>query len=702
MTESPLRLHHLDVLLNPSSIAIIGASDDPRKIGGRPLRYLAEAGYGGAVFPINPRYETVQGLPAYPSITSVAEPVDMALVALEASAAVAAVRECAQAGVKVVVLFSAGFAETGAAGAHLQDELRDIAAASGMRILGPNCLGVMNVGAAMIGSFTTALDAHGPLPGTIGFVSQSGAFGAHCMMAARGRGLGFGKWITTGNEVDIDFADVVAYLAEDPETDVIVGYMEGCRDGDSLHAALALAQERKKPVIMLKVGASEVGSHAVASHTATMVGSDASYDAVFRRYGVLRASTIGEILDLGEACATSVLPRGDRVGLVTASGGIGIMMADVASQRGLDVAPMPADAQERLKEILAFSGVANPVDVTGQVSNNPELLEQFLLVMLEAGGYHSIVIYLGGLPWELAHRLREPLREVRTRYPDVPIILSVLDSPETHERFTSQEALCIPDPIDAVVTAAGMAWLGKQRITAVEYGAEPTAAVPAAPDGVLNEHELKQVLATVGVPVLAESVVTDEDAAVAAAAAIGGDVVMKVASARLAHKTEIGGVIVGVGGEDGVRSAFRTLLERAAEHVAGAEEDGVLIAPLVSGGVELIVGSHRDPVLGPLVMVGLGGVTAEVVKDVALRVPPFGPEEAKGMLQELHGWPLLTGWRGAPAVDVDAAADALAALSRVAAAWSEDVESIEINPLVALPRGQGVVALDALMVRRTR
>jgi acyl-CoA synthetase (NDP forming) len=697
-----LRPEGMQALFRPSSIAVIGASEDPGRIGGRPLRYLAEAGFTGAVYPVNPRYATVQGLPAYPDIGAVEAPVDLAIVALASPLVVGAVRECAAAGVPAVVVFSAGFSEVGEQGAELQRQLAQVAAETGVRVLGPNCLGVMNFHAGVLATFSTSIESGVMTPGTVGFVSQSGAFGAHCLAAGRERGIGFSSWVATGNEVDVDFADCMAYLAQDPATEVIVAYIEGCRDGSKLHEALALAQQHGKPVIMIKVGRSEVGARAAVSHTAALVGADAAYDAVLTRYGVHRVSTIAEMLDVAHACAAGVYPGGERVGVLTVSGGIGILLADAASEYGLDVAPMPDHAQRALRELLPYAGVANPVDATAQILNQPALGGQFLDSMLEDGGYDAVVIFLGhvGLATELMERVRGPLVQARSRHPDRPVVISAIVNDKTRATLEGDGFLVVEDPSAAMATVSGLARLGRSLRAGRRTPARPATPVPPLPAGLLGEHAVKQLLAAVGVPVLAEWVVTDEEEAVRVAMEVGGPVAMKVASPRITHKTEIGGVLLGVTGADAVATSYRTLVERAGQTCVGADREGVLLSPMVSGGVELIVGVQRDDVLGPLVMLGMGGVAAEVLQDVTLRVPPFDEDEARAMAAELRSWPLLTGWRGAPVLDVEALCRALVALSHAAVAWQEEVESLDINPLVVLPVGQGVVALDALLVRR--
>lgn len=702
MSDAGLHVHGLDALFRPAAIAVIGASDDPSRIGGRPIRYLIDSGYSGHLYPVNPRYTTVQGLTGYPSVGAIGAPVDMAIVALAAPLVVDAIRECAAAGVKAVVVFSGGFAEVDAAGEERQRELAQVAAETGIRILGPNCLGLMNAHTGMIATFSASMESGGAVTGNIGFVSQSGAFGSHCFAAARLRGLGFSSWVTTGNEVDVDFADCLAYLATDPDTDVIVAYLEGVRNGARFHEALGLAQRNGKPVIMLKVGRSDVGARAAASHTASLVGSDAAYDAVFRHYGVQRVATIAEMLDVTEAAAKGTYPRGNRVGLVTVSGGVGILLADAAADCELDVRPMPLEAQQKLRELWPYAGVQNPVDTTAQTINQPDLMGKFVDTMLDEGDYDALVVFLThvGLAPEIAGRILEPLAKARARFPDRPVVVSMMATPAIRADFLAADTIVVEDPTAAVTLVKALVSMGSSLRRGRTAEVAPEAPLPVLPPGRLGEHDVKQLLAAAGVPGLAERVVRDEDSAVAAAEAIGGPVVLKVASPAIAHKTEIQGVLLGVEGEHAVREGFRALIARAARAVEGADGDGVLVAPMVSAGVELIMGMKHDEVLGPLVVLGTGGVAAELHNDVVVRVPPLDRDESRATIGELRSWPLLTGWRGGPVADVEALVDALTAFSHVAVAWQHDLDSLEVNPLVALPAGQGVVALDALLVRR--
>ena len=693
-------------LFDPRAIAIYGASSDPSKIGGRPLDFLKKSGFDGPLYPINPKASQIQGLPAYPTMAAVPDAVDLAIVAVPAPAVLAALEDCAAHGVRGAVVLSAGFAEVGGPGVAWQEEMSALARRTGMRVVGPNCMGLINVRRRLLGTFTPSAAGFGLVPGRISVVSQSGAFGGYCLSLIRQRGLGLNLWITTGNQCDVDVADCIEHFALDAETQVIAGYLEAAADKERLFHALALARERGKRVVIMKVGRSEAGAHATASHTASLAGSDQVYEGVFRQFGVLRARSIDEFFDTAYAAASPApLPQGRRLGVLTVSGGVGALMADVAADVDLDMPPMPEDAQRRLKALLPFCGPRNPVDMTAQLVNDLTLFERNFEVMLQEGRYDVIVAFLSsvGLVTELGRGILEQLQTVLQRFPDRTVIASMLASTEVRQMFEQAGVMLFDEPTRAVRAAGALVHYGQQlqkRALADMPPPLPAGALPP-PVQVVNEVEAKTVLASAGIPVVQERVVASEDDAVRAAADIGYPVVLKIASPDIAHKSEIGGVIVGVRNAAQVRAAFRTLRERAHTYAPAARIDGVVVAQMAPPGVETILGVAHDPVFGAVLMFGVGGVFVEAFQDVAFRVAPFGVAEARAMIEEVRGKVLLAGVRGQPPADMEALASAIAALSVYAAQHADAIESIDINPLLVLPRGQGVLALDALIVPRS-
>jgi acyl-CoA synthetase (NDP forming) len=691
----------LDTLFRPTSVAIFGASDDPARISGRPLRYLLEAGFTGPIYPINPNRTHVQGVPAYASLADVPGVPDVALVAVPAGLTEQAIRDCVAKGVKGAVIFSAGYAEAGAEGLAVQDRVAAIARAGGVRLLGPNCLGVFNPQIGFFGTFTQSLDREMPKPGPLGIVSQSGAYGSHIAYLARKRGMGINYWITTGNESDVDVSECLEWMAGQDDIKVIMAYVEGVRDGDRFRNALDLARRNRKPIIMMKVGRSEVGARAASSHTASLAGADAIYDGLFRQYGVHRAATTEEQLDVAYACTRGIYPAGNKLGVVTLSGGAGVLISDAAERYGMDVAPMPAAAQATLQALLPFATVTNPVDTTAQALNDMTLLARNIEVMLEQGGYDALIGFFSTVPntRTLSGPLRKAIQDGCARFPGKLIALEMVADPEVVAEYESAGFLVFEDADRGVAALAALARLSR----AFDRAPDDTVALPGAatiPAGALSEVAAKRLLGAAGIPFLTEVVAADAKAAADAADAIGYPVVLKILSPQIEHKTEIGGVLVGVADRAGVEAGFATVLGRAATHRPDAVIEGVLVAPMAQRGVEVIVGVSRDPVFGPAVMFGLGGVHVEVLKDVTFRLAPFGLAQARAMIDEIRGRALLSGVRGAEPSDVEAVARLLVDASRFAAAHRDDVETIDLNPVVVLPAGQGVVALDALVVPR--
>lgn len=688
-------------ILRPETVAVIGASDTPSRIGGRPIHSMKTMGFGGRILPVNPRRETVQGLAAWPSIRDVPEPVDCALIAVPAAIAVDAIRDCAECGVKSAVVFTSGFAEQGADGDRAQRAVAQIARDSGMRIVGPNCLGVFTLDDAWFGTFTNAPAMIDRPPGPAGIVSQSGAYGSHVLLVAQKRGVGANYWVTTGNECDVDVGETIDFYAEAPEVEIIVVYAEGVRDAARLRRALGKARDARKPVIFMKVGKTDVGARAAVSHTASLAGSDAVYDALFRQYGVYRAGTTEELVDVAYACQYGSYPKGRRISLQTISGGVGVQMADDAVRYGLEVAPLPAPVQRKLKALIPFAGTNNPVDFTAQALNEPDLMVKNIGLTIDEADYDSHIVFMTSVP--ATPFMKEPcadlFRTVRERYPDVPMIMSLVGGRDVVDVYERLGYPVYEDPSLAVRAMAALTRFGEafDRRDDTPPPAPPAGMRPA-PAQAPGEHEAKAILASAGIPAVRESLAQTPEEAVGAVAAIGGPCALKIVSPDILHKTEIGGVLLNVEGESMAAAGARTLLRRAAERAPEARIEGVLVSEMVSGGVETVLGLVHDPVFGPAIMFGLGGVFVEVLKDVSFRLAPFGVGEAHRMIDEIRGRAVLDGVRGAPPADLDALADALARLSVFAAANAGRLESIDINPFIALP--QGGVAVDAMIVLR--
>ncbi|MBV6307045.1 acetate--CoA ligase family protein [Candidimonas humi] len=699
-TDPDIDFPDLDSFLSPASIAVVGASASAGKIGAAPLRYLIEHGYAGEIYPVNPRGGEIAGLPAHVSLRAISRPIDLAIFAIPAAAAPAALDDAIAAGVKNIVMFSAGYAEMGEHGARAQGDFADKAAAAGIRVLGPNCLGFMNSARSVYATFSPVVSTGLAQPGTVGIVSQSGAFGAYAYAMARQRGVGLSAWISTGNESDIDVAACIAWMARNPATRIIMAYLEGCRDGARLRRALDLARVAGKPVVLVKVGRTTLGAATAASHTAALAGDDAAYDALFRQHGAWRANNIEEFFDIAHCLAVSGLPANPKVGLLTVSGGVGVMMADDAAMAGLDVAELPATAQERIRARVPFASTRNPVDLTGQVTAEPDLLEAAARVMLGEAGHGSLLIFLAAFGSTPAMRdIQQQLaRDLRREFPGRLLMFGMLADTSQQRALEALGCLCFSDPARAIRVLAAVNFLGAQlqRPAAAPIAIEPAGLGP----GPYNEADAMDLLQGFGIPVVPARRARNQEEAVVQACDLGFPVAMKVLSPDITHKSDIGAVILGVPDAGEAGRAYERIVAAAASAAPGARVDGVLVAPMIRGGVEFILGVRRDPSLGAVVMLGAGGVQAELMGDVALRLAPVDPRQAREMIEELKTAPLLRGFRGAPPADEDALAEAIVNISRYALAAGDTLEAAELNPFVVLPRGQGALALDAVVLTR--
>lgn len=691
----------LDALFSPRSIVLIGASDDPTRIGGRPLRYLRASGFDGRVYPLNPKRQTVQGERSYATLADLPEVPDLALLAVPAAATWQAVADCAAAGVKAAAIFAAGFAEMGEEGRVEQARIVETARAAGLRLLGPNCLGAADSARGYYGTFSVMLDNGFLSPGPVAIVSQSGAYGSHIAQLARSRGIGIRHWITTGNECDVDLAEALRWVVDRDEVTVIMAYAEGIRNRTLFFEALDLARRRGKAVVMLKVGRSEAGAHAVGSHTAALAGSDAVFDAICRQYGVYRARSTAEQIDIAYALSRVGVPRGNRLGIFSMSGGLGIQMADDGDAAGLAITPMPDAAQAELKALLPYASPVNPIDATAQALTDLPLMTRYIQVVIEQGGYDLFVAILGTTPAlpSYSARLAEALESAGAGGDGV-IRAVTMNAPLDVVRTYEERGFLVFEDSVALTRALGALCAFGDSFTRASANAPTIPALPEpfSASGTLSERGAKALLADAGIVFPDERLVSTSEEAVVAATSIGLPVVLKICSPDIAHKTEVGGVLVNMADAAAVRAGANLLLERVRRAAPDARIEGVLVAPMIGEGVEVIAGVGIDATLGPVVMFGLGGIFVEVLKDVSFRAVPFSTEEAHRMIAETHAAMVLGGVRGQGPADIAALAEMLAALSRFAAANADVLAGVDINPVRVMPVGQGVVPLDALVL----
>ena len=694
--------HRLDPLLQPRSIALIGASNNPGRIGGIPLDLLRHFGYAGAVYPVNPKYEEVFGYRCWPDVESLPEAPDLVVVAIAAEDVTATLQRCHAKGAKAAIVYAAGFAEAGEQGAALQRELEAFAQRSGMVVAGPNCMGFANLNLQAYTAFASVFRAVPPQtePGRVSIVTQSGNVCSAVFALMRRLGVTVSQFINTGNEACLEFSEYLQYLAQDPQSDCVIGYVEQLRHGPRfIEAALAFAQAHK-PLVIYKAGETEKGSEAVRSHTSALAGDLAIYQAAFEQLNVIRGTDFAQMADLAYLSGFRHRQGGRRVAIVTMSGALGAILADKFIAAGLEVPTLSDGLQQQLRAgIPDYGMVANPVDVTGNVVNSPEFVRTVFESLAQTPEVDAVVVYAPGY---LLDRMADALAEVCARHPRLFVAIDT-GAAQSRQRLAAAGVPVFDDIGRASQALAPFCrWLhaqpAVQRWAALRASVQAPAQATVLPPR-LNEHDTKQALAVHGVPFPPERVAADADAAVAAAAALGYPVVVKVLSADIAHKTEVGGVRLNLADEAQVRAACEAIARSVAQKAPQARVDGFLVQPMVGGGVaELIAGVTHDPVFGPALTVGLGGVLTELYRDVSHRLLPVDATMAEEMLRSLKAWPLLDGFRARPVADVAAAAAAIEALSRAALALGPQAREIEVNPLQVRASGHGAAALDALIV----
>ncbi|MES2362045.1 MAG: acetate--CoA ligase family protein [Pseudomonadota bacterium] len=692
-------MHTLHSLFYPESVALIGASSDPERIGGRVLRFMLEGGYQGTIYPINKGEALVQGLKAYKNITEVPGTVDQAIIIVPAAGVETALREAVGKGIKSVQILTAGFAEIDEAGKLQQQKLVDICRENGVRMLGPNSLGLLNLSNKFSATFSTALNGLRPVKGSIALATQSGAFGSATYGMASLRGLGFSKIVATGNEADVDVAECIDYLAEDPETKVICAAVESCKDGKRLRLALLKAARAGKPVLIMKAGRTEVGATAAATHTGSLAGNDTVYDTVFAECGAFRPQSIEEMLDIAYVCAvTGSLPTNADVAILTGSGGIGILMADHASDHGLALPKLSTEGSAAVLEVLPFAVAANPLDTTAQVTAVKSGVTRTLDALLSHSSCATVFAYLAhvGLSPTRFQSTSDELVALKAKFPERCIIMVMLATKEVAAVLDSHGIPTFADPSRAVLALAGAYQLARRRATLFS----PSTAKPSAKalGDVSTEAAAKKVLADAGLPMLPESVCKSAEAAATTASTFGFPVVAKISSPDIPHKTEVGGVMLNLQDAEAVRLAYDELLRRAKAAVPDARIDGVLVTPMLKGGVETIMGIHMDPTFGPMVMFGSGGTAVELFKDVAFASAPVTESRARELVDSVKSSRLLRKWRGGPQYDEQALVHAICKLSEFGEAHADVLESIDVNPLVV--REKGAVCLDAVITLR--
>lgn len=693
----------LDKLLRPRSVAIVGASADSTKLAGRPLAYLTKYGFRGEIYPVNPRVKTIGGHRCYPDIAALPEPPDAAIVLLGVSKVADAVRQLAVVGTGAAIVLASGFSESGAEGRERQEELKR--AAGSMRLLGPNSIGLVNVSDRIVLSASNALVTDDIVPGAIALVSQSGGILGSLLSRAQARGAGFSKLIATGNECDLDVSDFIDHLADDPATKVIALYLEGLRKPEAFQAAVARARSAGKAVVAFKVGRSEAGARSAASHTGALAGSDAAYDALFRQVGVIRAERYSDLLDIPLALSRGRALKGNRIAIITSTGGAASLLADAAGIAGFETPP-PDEATATELKALAIEGATldrNPIDVT-LAGVKSETFRIILDTVMASPIYDSVAVVLGSSALREPETVGMPLRECAAAN-EKPVVGFVSpDAPQLVRQLNLAGIPTFAEPESCATALAAMRRLAETKEIEPRRDAVATIVTDDVgallKPGALNEAECKRLFDRFGIPVTREIVAKTPEEAEAAAKTFGGNVVLKMLSRDVLHKSDAGGVVVDVA--PAVVADTCTQMTRRFNEATRHVPEGFLVQELVDGGVELILGFHHDLQLGPMILLGMGGVTAELYRDTALRLAPVSRRDAREMIDELKSAPLLKGFRGRPLADVDALIDAIVAFSNMIAAIGDRLQEAEINPLFVMPQGRGVVAADGVAIVKAR
>ncbi len=718
-SDAPWR--DLSPLMNPGSVAVIGASQradalpnrEPR--GNRVIRNLKNFGYPGRIVAINPKYREVMDCPCYPELGAVPEPVDCVVLAVPNRHVPGLLESAADAGVRAAVVFAAGFGETGAEGKERQARLEALSRERGFLICGPNCYGVLNVyGKTPL--FASTIPA-GFLAGPVALVSQSGGLSttiANALML--NRRVGLSHIVSCGNQSGATFEEYFNYFVEDENTRVIAAFVEGFKQPDKLLAVAQKAAERSKPLIILKGGRSEVSKRAAATHSGSLAGAAEVVDAAFRQGGIVAVRSLNELIDAVSVFSCETFMQryrgGRRIGVLSGSGGECTLVSDAAANAGLEVPELTEATKAQLQATVAdFGNMNNPLDGTGAMYDDDRIFPRLLQGLIDDANIDVVTINLEAndpRPKELksGNRFSAIIEKVAaTSLKPIACFSSVVGGPVDPDILLPLRAIGVPLMEGAECATATIRNLAEYYEFRNKRPEEPQKIAPAAapiqlPPGMLPAENAFALLETFGIPVAPWALARSAEEAAAAAARIGFPVALKVESAAITHKSDLGGVALKLGSAAEVRDAYARMLSEVARRAPHATIDGVVVQRMAGAGVEMILGIKRDPLFGPIVLCGLGGILVEVLKDVAIGIPPLTRGHALDMLKRLRGLAILEGARGKPAADIDALADAIVALSRLALALGDDLLGLDVNPLIVYPKSQGVVAVDALVQMR--
>jgi acetyl coenzyme A synthetase (ADP forming)-like protein len=715
----------LEALFAPKSVAVIGASTKPDSLGRAVFKNILFHGYTGVVYPVNPKAKSILGVKAYPSVLDIPDEIDLAVIIVPAIAVANVLEECGRKGVRAAIVISAGFKEIGEEGAQRERELQQIAQRYGIALLGPNCLGIINTDPAV--SLNATFAPGMPRQGNIAFISQSGALGVAALEYAQRQKIGLSKFISIGNKADLHENHLLDYLKGDPLSDVILLYVEDLEDPQGFHRlATEITSERPKkiPILAIKSGRTLEGAKAATSHTGALAGSDEVYDSIFMQSGVLRVETIEELFDYAIAFAQQPLPHLTRslsasgegqgevkIAIVTNAGGAGILATDAAVRHGVQLAEFTEETVRKLRELLPPTvNVANPVDMTGEP--NEQRYETVVRTVLEDPNVAGVVVIaaphiLMSLE-NIARHIVRAVQEIHTEKPVLACLMAVTDARPAIEILEEANIPHYSFPERAARALAAMAryreWVHRPRTeyrvftdVQIEQARETIARAKRQGRSLLLEPEAHDVLKAYGFPVLQYRFAKSEDEALHAAREIGYPVVLKIVSPDIAHKVDVGGVKLDIHSDAELRENYRQMLADVQKAKPDARIFGVFVQEFIKGGKETILGLKRDPLFGPLLMFGLGGIYVEALRDVTFRIAPIRELGVHRMIRQIRGFKILEGFRGEPPSDIDAIAECLARLSQLATQLEEIVE-LDINPLVVFERGRGARVVDARIV----
>jgi acetyltransferase len=706
-TSSPTQFERL---FNPRAIAVIGATPDPARPGGQAVHALQEYGYAGGIYPVNPKYAAVGGAQCYASVSDIGATIDIAVIALPAAAAVDMVRTCGEHGIPYVVVLGGGFREAGPEGAQLQTQMVAHARAHGTRIVGPNCLGISNVHQRVFAAFGSL--ARPPLhkSGPVSMVMQSGGFGNSLSFRCAEAGIGFRILIASGNEADLTAPELIDALIDDAHTEVILAYLEGVSNGRELMRVGRRALAAGKPILIWKAGNSRQGARAAATHTANMTGEYDIWRAAFKQCGIIEVRDTEQAADCIKVLLTRRMPRGRNVAVVSPSGGSAVAFADAADEYGLTLAQPSEHTRRVLRELMpAAVSVENPIDlaVSGINEKSRHAFAQTMLAVVDDASIDQVCVMFPTLLESTMTPGASVVAEIASRTEKPMLVFSAMPHalvPQALRILAEANIPVIPSPTRLARAASVLADYAAQRErSTLASAASQVTLQPDLPStlGALDEAASKRLLACAGIPVTRDAVLAIHNGVPEAApSAIQFPVAVKVLSPDIAHKSDIGGVALDIRDHAALNSAVRRVLDNAVRAQPSARIDGVLVCEMITDAVEVIVGVVNDSVFGPVVLLGMGGILAEALRDVTYRVAPFDESEARRMIAELRSARVFDGFRGRAACDVDALGAALSTISNFAWQQRERIAELDINPLMVRPVGSGVVAADALVVLR--